>query len=189
MKLSDYPNLKAEILALPVKERDKLLLRLVARDKVLTERLHFLLIEGEEALATRVSILKEELASLSKLKPKAGELEASQLLQSIRQGMKVINHFNKVTKSKFETLELKLYFLNLYDLSALKSGFLKSRLKQDLLFKYLIKSTLSIFKATRSLHEDLQYDLVLEAEKWLAHLHKTAPSEIQEGLGLIKIWK
>ena len=41
MKLSEHKDLKKEILALPVKEKDKLLLRLVAKDKVLTEHLHF----------------------------------------------------------------------------------------------------------------------------------------------------
>ena len=45
MKLSEHKELKKEILALPVKEKDKLLLRLVAKDKVLTEHLHFLLLE------------------------------------------------------------------------------------------------------------------------------------------------
>lgn len=41
MKLSEHKDLKTAITELPVKEKDKLLLRLVAKDKVLTEHLHY----------------------------------------------------------------------------------------------------------------------------------------------------
>ena len=64
MRLSEHKDLKIEILALPTKEKDKLLLRLVAKDKVLTEHLHFLLLEDEDNLRERIAVLKEEIIHL-----------------------------------------------------------------------------------------------------------------------------
>ena len=61
MLLKDHKDLKAAITAIPDKEKDKLLLRLIAKDKVLTEHLHFKLLEDESDLEERHQLLKEEI--------------------------------------------------------------------------------------------------------------------------------
>ncbi|MEZ4894870.1 MAG: hypothetical protein R2778_17880 [Saprospiraceae bacterium] len=59
MKLDD--QLKAAIVKMPVKEKDKLLLRLVAKDRKLVRRLVFELIEGGSTIDERVSRLKKDI--------------------------------------------------------------------------------------------------------------------------------
>ncbi|RZK49861.1 MAG: hypothetical protein EOO99_03680 [Pedobacter sp.] len=188
MKLSDYPQLKREILGLPEKERDRLLLRLIAKDKILTERMHFLLIEGEDSIGTRVDDLKVHLDEIMEMASGYERSDAGALIKLIRLGMKDINHFYKVTKSKYEMLSLKLYFLNVVNLGQLKSTFLRSQMKSELLYKYLIKTTLTIHKSVATLHPDLQFDLAALGEQWLAHLHAYAPKGLARDLGLIKNW-
>ncbi len=61
MLLSEHKDLKMEIRSLPEKEKDKLLLRLIAKDKVLTEHLHFKLLEDESDLGARHDKLHEEI--------------------------------------------------------------------------------------------------------------------------------
>ncbi|RZK68367.1 MAG: FtsX-like permease family protein [Pedobacter sp.] len=75
MKLAEHKDLKNAITDLPVKEKDKLLLRLVAKDKVLTEHLHYRLLEDETDLEYRKEQLKSdftiEIAELKKLNVKS----------------------------------------------------------------------------------------------------------------------
>jgi predicted component of type VI protein secretion system len=61
MLLSEHKDLKLAIRSLPEKEKDKLLLRLVAKDKVLTEHLHFKLLENEQDLSDRCEALMERI--------------------------------------------------------------------------------------------------------------------------------
>ena len=63
LKLSEHKDLKAAIIDLPLKEKDKLLLRLVAKDKVLTEHLHYKLLEDESDLDFRKEHIKREVES------------------------------------------------------------------------------------------------------------------------------
>src|SRR3546814_11074626 len=53
MSLNKLPNLKSAILNLPEKERDKLLVRLINKDKVLIQQLHYQLLEDEFDLDER----------------------------------------------------------------------------------------------------------------------------------------
>ena len=61
MLLKEHKDLKQAIVNLPPKEKDKLLLRLIAKDKVLTEHLHFKLLENEQDLNARHLALKSTI--------------------------------------------------------------------------------------------------------------------------------
>lgn len=154
MRLSEHKELKIEILALPPKEKDKLLLRLVAKDKVLTEHLHFLLLEDEDSLRDRVSTLKEEITTAYK-----NYTLAKDVLVSLRKLMKSINHFLKVTKSSFEDVELRIFLLN-HTPSEFKIRSSSSFKNYEQLFAvFFVKSILATLKKYEKLHEDLQFDL------------------------------
>ena len=110
MKLSEHKDLKTAITELPVKEKDKLLLRLVAKDKVLTEHLHYKLLEDETDLEDRKERIKadveEQVLELKKL-------NAKEALVKVRKMITSVNHFYKVTKDPVGEVELKLFILNL----------------------------------------------------------------------------
>lgn len=159
MKLSEHKDLKKEILALPAKEKDKLLLRLVAKDKVLTEHLHFLLLEDEFELNQRVDNLKEEIATVTDDLATQPKLTAKDTLTSLRNLSKLVNHFYKVTKSVSFEIELKLLLLA----NAPTKFRYKARSAygnyEDKYAIYFVKTLQATLVKFYKLHEDLQFDL------------------------------
>jgi len=159
MKLSEHKDLKKEILALPPKEKDKLLLRLVAKDKVLTEHLHFLLLEDESNLRDRVAAIKEEILQQTANLKKAKNTNAKEVLANLRKQAKLVNHNFRVTKAGFEDVELRVFLQN-HTLTEFRSGIFSSFKNYEQLFAtYYVKYTLVTLRKFYKLHEDLQYDL------------------------------
>ncbi len=181
MRLSEHKELKAEILALPPKEKDKLLLRLVAKDKVLTEHLHFLLLEDEEGLKTRVIALKEEIEYMAR-----NLTSAKEVLVNLRKSIKLINHFLKVTKANFEDVELRIFLLNHTEIE-FKSRIFSSLKNYELLFSvFFVKSIRATLNKFEKLHEDLQFDLHEDLNKLLSKAYHKSMATIALDLGLPK---
>lgn len=159
MKLSEHRDLKKEILALPPKEKDKLLLRLVAKDKVLTEHLHFLLLEDKSNLKDRVEDIKNTILEKMKALKAQKSLNAKEVLLSLRKLVKLTNHFAKVTKSSFDEIELKVYLFN-QTIVDFKGRISSSYKNYDYLFaSYFIKQVVIVLRKLDKLHKDLQFDL------------------------------
>jgi hypothetical protein len=184
MKLSEHKELKKEILALPPKEKDKLLLRLVAKDKVLTEHLHFLLLEDEADLKSRVEEIKKTiLATMGELKVNK-KLNAKDVLVSLRKLSKLVNHFFKVTKASFEEVELK-FFLFDNTIIEFKSRLFSSYKNYEYLFaNYFVKSILITLRKFDKLHEDLQYDLKDDANLLLTKIYNSYMQNVAKDLKL-----
>lgn len=181
MKLSEHKELKTEILALPQKDKDKLLLRLVARDKVLTEHLHFLLLESEEDLKERVKAIKKEIIQIEE------KVEtAKDVLVKLRKLIALINHFFKVTKADFEEVELRIFLLN-HTPTTFKPRFFSSFKNYEQLFAvFYVKSILATLKKFEKLHEDLQFDLHEDLNKLLSKTFNKSMAPIALELGLPK---
>jgi hypothetical protein len=173
MKLSEQKELKKEILALPPKEKDKLLLRLIAKDKVLTEHLHFLLLEDESNLRDRVAAIKEEILMVMKQLMSQRKLNAKEVLTNLRKLAKLVNHNLRVTKANFEDVELRI-FLFKNTITEFKSGIFSSYKDYEQLFaNYFVKSTVITLRKFDKLHEDLQFDLREEMNKLLVKIYKS----------------
>lgn len=159
MKLSEHKDLKKEILALPAREKDKLLLRLVAKDKVLTEHLHYVLMEGEADLGDRILAVEAEIDRASEILAANNSANAKATLTSLRSMAKLVSHFYKITKSARGEVELRLYFLAQVPLDAKFS--LSSAMWDfnDKLAAYYVKTTQSTLQKFYKLHEDIQFDL------------------------------
>ena len=155
MKLSEHKDLKNAITDLPIKEKDKLLLRLIAKDKVLTEHLHYKLLESELDLEDRKEKIKadvtEQIAELKKL-------NAKEALVKVRKMITSVNHFYKVTKDPLGEVELKLFILNIVPFDYRKSIF-GYRDYMILFSSFYIKTVAVTINKYKKLHEDLQFDL------------------------------
>lgn len=171
MKLSEHKNLKSEILALPTKEKDKLLLRLVAKDKVLTEHLHFLLLENEVDLSERVETIKQTILDEMQVLKIAKNLNARDVLTSLRKLAKLVNHNLKVTKANFEDVELRVFLFNNTVTDFKNKVFSSVKNYEDIFATYFIKAVLVTLRKFEKLHEDLQYDLKAELEQLLKKIH------------------
>jgi hypothetical protein len=173
MKLSEHKDLKKEILALPPKEKDKLLLRLVAKDKVLTEHLHFLLLEDENDLKYRAEQIKGAVVNaMDELKAQR-KLNAKEVLTSLRKLTKLVNHFYKVTKAPFEEVELKIYLFNTTVIDFKSKAHSYSQDYEYIFANYFVKSVAMVLKKFYKLHEDLQFDLKEDVNVLLNHIHQS----------------
>lgn len=182
MSLHKDPELKSAVLNLSQKEKDKLLIRLIGKDKMLLKQLHYQLLENEYDLEHRIETLKAKLENL--LHDTAHKVSNSPIFSNhktinnlLRQASGLINEHEKVTKDKFSTAECRLYILvqpykmypRLYETSHLQVA--------EKLHKYInarIKTTLN---NVATLHEDLQFDL---------QENLSIVEEIKERLDLVK---
>ena len=165
--------LKEAVLSLSEKEKDKLLIRLINKDKMLLKQLHYELLEDQSDLEGRVEHLKEELndlylrwgSSIKNLPLYPNYKEISSLL---RRGNGMINEHERITKDRYSVLECRLLLLNeafqrypnLFSSSALEPAIK--------LHKYVIGRIKNVLKLYDKLHEDLQFDLQAELEAALS---------------------
>lgn len=184
MKLSEHKELKVEILGLPPKEKDKLLLRLVAKDKVLTEHLHFLLLEDESNLRDRVETIKDQILQTMQSLSSSKNLNAKEVLTNLRKLTKEVNHNFRVTKAIFEDVDLRI-FLFIHTPIEFKLNVFSSSKNHDQMFAiYFVKSTLITLRKFYKLHQDLQFDLQDNMSKLLDKIHKGKTKGIANDLGL-----
>jgi len=169
MKLSEHKDLKNAITSLPVKEKDKLLLRLIAKDKVLTEHLHYKLLESEIDLEDRKEKIK---ADVNEQIPELKKLNAKEALVKVRKMITSVNHFYKVTKDPIGEVELKLYVLNAVPLTYRKSVF-GYRDFMILFTTFYIKTTAVTINKFKKLHEDLQFDLSENLNNLLSKIYSS----------------
>jgi hypothetical protein len=158
MVLSAHKDLKAAITALPVKEKDKLLLRLIAKDKILTEHLHFKLLEDESDLeARRLTLLEEIDAAIQNLNANK-KLNAKDTLAVMRALNGKINLHFKVTKDSTSELELRLHLLNDLPVNIKDAVYSPLQAYNEKLITYFVRAAVSAYKKYLKMHEDLQFD-------------------------------
>jgi hypothetical protein len=180
MILSEHKDLKYAITALPVKEKDKLLLRLIAKDKILTEHLHFKLLEDEADLQERRSALLEEITD----KVKGVKANVKDILLVFRTLNAKVSHHYKVTKDVITELELRIYLLKQIPIDS-KDGHYAAYSKFDeRLVIYFIRTTLAAYKKYLKLHEDLQFDLQTDLNTLLRKAYSPKLAYTAEAMGL-----
>ncbi|PRD54042.1 hypothetical protein [Sphingobacterium gobiense] len=173
MSLHKQPELKEAVLNLPQKEKDKLLVRLVGKDKMLMKQLHFQLLEDQVDLEDRIEKLKERLALLfadgrNTVKNIPVYSNYKELQSLIRQASGLVNEHEKITKDKYSEIDCRIFILNeafrrfprLFEKSAVHSAF-----KLHDYVKARVKTTTNKFE---KLHEDLQFDLQESMEEMMA---------------------
>ncbi|WP_159636489.1 hypothetical protein [Sphingobacterium composti Ten et al. 2007 non Yoo et al. 2007] len=172
MSLHKDPELKAAVLSLPPKEKDKLLVRLISKDKMLMKQLHFQLLEDEIDLEERINTLRERLNELlgpnrSGIKNVAMYSHYRALTVLLRQASGMINEHEKVTKDKFSEAEFRLLILE-RAFEHYPALFHKTYVSAaDKLQRYVAARLKTTFNKYDKLHEDLQFDLKESYEKVL----------------------
>lgn len=182
MKLSEHKDLKDAITALPDKEKDKLLVRLVAKDKVLTEHLHFKLLENETDLDIRKSAIKAEI---DKTVFHLRNADYRDGLYYLRQLNSHINHFFKITKDYFGEAALKVYLMNSFKITYHSPSYRGKDVGYQFAV-YYVKAADSLVKKVQKLHEDLQFDLSVEVNELLKKIYN---SNLAQGAEYLKLPK
>ncbi len=177
------PDLKKAIVRMPGLEKDKLLLRLIAKDAVLTERLQFELVEEGKTIDERRSLIRafvDRTANLNADTP-------GWLMMDMRTVNGYISRHLKVTKDKYGEVELMLYMLNtFYDNNAHLLQKYNSR--SDKAAEYIAKRTEQVLKKAVKLDPDYHIEFADEINKLLGWVHHTASSHYARQLDLPKEW-
>jgi len=98
-------ELEQAIILMNAKEKDKLLIRLISKDKILVEKLQYKLLEDPIIdLKIRKEETLEEIAYYSDLP----FLNRKEVLKELRIANSKINHFKKITADKLGEIELTL---------------------------------------------------------------------------------
>ncbi len=185
-KLPD--DLKAAILRMPVKEKDRLLLRLVAKDQALINRLTFDLLEGGDDPSARREDLRLDMGR-SLERSGEGYYTPGYLLLDLRHWNGRITEHVKTTRDKFGDVELRLWMLNeamrLY--GPMLDRFPVNR--SDTLAPYLVQRTVYILKNLEKLHEDYYVELRDPLNRWLSSLHAFKPAApLAKEAGIPRKW-
>lgn len=184
MLLSEHKALKLAIKSLPEKEKDKLLLRLIAKDKVLTEHLHFKLLENEQDLVLRqeqlLQHIEDEIADLMASR----KLNSKEALLKLRRLNGSINHHFKVTRDLNSEIELRIYLLNHIPINFDEGVFSSLYKFNEKLSVYFVKTTVSILHKYSKIHEDLQFDLKAPLNALLNKVYSNKTAAIAKTLDL-----
>tara|TARA_R110002124_G_scaffold195642_2_gene362698 strand:+ start:1038 stop:1589 length:552 start_codon:yes stop_codon:yes gene_type:complete len=176
-------SLKKAIVNMPVKEKDKLLLRLIQKEPILVERLHYELIEEESTLVER----REELSTKIKRMAAYKQDTPGWLMMDLRSLSGDITHHVKITKDKIAALEQNLLMMvhfmqNHQDMLRTYSS------RSDTCALYLAKKANTILNAFNKLDEDYRFDYLSDINEMLRLLHSLCSKtyarqlDIPEGL-------
>jgi hypothetical protein len=174
-------ELKSEILALPNKEKDKLLLRLIAKNDILVEQLQFQLVEENLTTEARRQDVQVELDKIYQQKI----ISTSQLFAEIRATSALITRHVKVTKDKYGEVELLLNLL--YDPFDMKPHlFTDLNRTNDKISYYLAKRTVFYLKKLEALNEELRLDFQNKTNYLLEKMHFCSTISYAKILGIPK---
>ncbi|WP_080238396.1 hypothetical protein [Spirosoma rigui] len=177
------PDLKKAIVHMPSTEKDKLLLRLVAKDAILTEKLQFELVERGQTIDERRELIREFILRTATLNADS----PGWLMMDMRTVSGYISRHLKVTKDKYGEVELMLNMLNtFYDHNAHLLHKYNSR--SDKAAEYIAKRTDQVLKKAAKLDPDYHIEFADEINKLLQWIHSNAPVHYARQLGLPKEW-
>ncbi|MBD2705379.1 hypothetical protein IC229_32495 [Spirosoma sp. BT702] len=176
-------DLKKAIVRMPDVEKDKLLLRLIAKDAVLAERLQFELVEHKRTIDERRELIRQFIRRTADLKQDS----AGWIMMDMRTISGYISRHLKVTKDKYGEVELMLYMLNtFYDYNAHLLQKYNSR--TDKAAEYIAKRTDQVLKKIVKLDPDYYIEFIDEVNKLLGWIHQNAPAHYARQLGLPREW-
>ena len=176
------PDLRRALLALPEREKDLLLARLVAQDAVLTEQLAFRLLEGPDALETRRAALRTQVDD-----PVRGfHPTPNDLLVILRQLQARLAYHAKITGDVFGEVELSWRLLhNVFRHQGTTTARLHGPTQP--LLQHLAKRTHEALKQTAKLHDDYHLELAEAANAVLAALWQSGAAPLARELGLPRV--
>ncbi len=170
-------DFKEAISHLPSKEKDKLILRLLKKDRILAERLYFELVDPktvDDRRFDKENDIKERIAFFSEYRLSPGDL-----MMYMREISGEITEHVKITKDKYGEVSLNLLLL-LETLRKNNSQITQHSLgKSRKIYIYIIGRVFKILVLRQKLHEDLW----LEFDDDLEQLGEL----ITENSGLMKI--
>jgi hypothetical protein len=157
-------DLKEAICQMPQKEKDKLLLRLIRKDKILTQKLFFELLENKSMEDKREELEEKILLELDQLSK--GYFTSHQLLTWLKSISRQITIHLKVTKDQLGEISLHLLTLNCTLERCHERLYHMDDIKTQKLYDYMAAKTLRMIKLIQQSHEEVRFDYKGAIEQW-----------------------
>ncbi len=172
-KITD--ELKREILRMPTIEKDKILLRLIAKDEMLIAKLQHQLLEDEDdARHKREEILQYIKRNITPTNNPNYHYTPGLMMMSMRDCNGTITRHVKITKDKFGEVELSLalvleVFINHETMLATGAN------KAENFADYVVKKADFILKKLDKIHEDYYIEFEEKVNQMLQYIHNYKP--------------
>lgn len=179
-----HDQLKKAIIQMPQKEKDKLLLRLIAKDSTLTDKLYFELIEESSTIPERRDAISGRITRISNITQDS----PGWILMDMRNLSGDITYHVKVTKDKIGGLELNLFLLNTF----LKKYADKLRTyssRTDKCALYIVKKAVTILNGLNKLDEDYHVDYRNDVNHMLQQIYQLSSKMYARQLELPEVWE
>ena len=177
------PDLRRALFALPEREKDQLLARLVAQDALLTEQLAFRLLEGPDALEAR----RETLRRLVDDPVRGFHQTPNDLLVILRQVQARLTYHARVTGDEWGELELSLQLLrNVFEHQPAVVARLHGPTQP--LLQHLVRRAQDALKQANRLHPDLHLELASAVQVVLRGLYASGAAPLAREAGLARHW-
>lgn len=175
--------LKKEIVRMPVKEKDKLLLRLVGKDKTLVDKLYFELIEGGATTEERRAAIKARIEKVARMT----QYSPGWIMMDMRSLSGDISYHVKITKDKYGDIELNLYMLNeFFEQHTEQLATYSSR--SDKCALYMVKKVQTLLNKLAKLDEEYYIDFASDMEKLLHFVHSMCTKPYANQLDIPRDW-
>ncbi|MBO0932422.1 hypothetical protein [Fibrella aquatilis] len=176
-------DLKRAVVEMPEKEKDKLLLRLITKDPILTERLDYELVEEKSTLDHRRQLIRDLTNRTAKLDPDT----AGWLMMDMRTVSGYITRHVKVTKDAYGEVDLTLHMLTAFLNNHI--GLLKTlNGRTEKCAQYVAKRTDMLLKKLNKLDPDYFMEFEESTNRLLQHAHTGAIAHFAKQLGIPKTW-
>jgi hypothetical protein len=175
--------LKKAIIQMPPKEKDKLLLRLIGKDKALSDRLYFELIEDSSTTQERRQEIKSKIVRLAQM----AQHTPGWILMDMRTLSSDIAYHVKVTKDKYGEIELNLYLLNAffeYQPEPLRTY--TSRTEKCAV--YMTKKAKTLLNRLDKLNSDYYEDFAQDVNRLLQQLHAMCTQHYARQMSIPREW-
>lgn len=166
------PDLTQAILQMPTKEKDKLLLRLIAKDYKLQTKLEFELLEGQAEMISRRNEILGQIAN-----PFSGSDIGDTpgwVMMSMRDVSGTIREHIRVTKDKFGEVLLTVELLHEV-IKRKKDLLFKMQNRTDTFAPYYAKKVADILKKAEKLHPDYHLEFRENLNEVLEFVHAYPP--------------
>lgn len=183
MPVALSPDLKRAVTYLPDKEKDKLLLKLIGKDPILTEKLEYELVENKTTLDYRRQLIRD----LTNRTAALSQDSAGWLMMDMRTVSGYITRHVKVTKDAYGEVDLTIHMLNsFFDHHADLVHRLNSRTEKCAL--YVARRTDAILKKLNKLDPDYYLEFEKAMNQLLSYVYSSAAGHYARQLATPTQW-
>lgn len=175
--------LKKEIVQMPAKEKDKLLLRLIGKDKTLVDKLYFELIEGGATTDERREAIKRRIHKVARM----AQYSPGWIMMDMRSLSGDIAYHIKITKDKYGDIELNLYLLNEF-FEQHTEQLRTYNSKSDKCALYMAKKVQTLLNKLKKLDEEYYIDFEKGLTALLGYVHTMCTAPYANQMGIPKNW-